>query len=295
LALEAALAPPIFKLVHGTGAYALPPGNWVVGSNGEAPIRFDCETVSPRHAMLRVGDTHVDIIDLGSDAGTALNDRPVYGLVRGATTGDRLRFGAVECELHGPPLAECEADPFDVGTPTKEVDTRAVIARVNLVRSQSGPPGPDASPTPAPRILSHAPPRLVLCVRDLSWANQIEACAAIHPDLRVELVPPTLVEWAARRTGPAVLLLDLDVAGTRAHRFVEQWRDGRDAPERTVLLTGEPALERDVPHAHALGARAWIPAGKSAILVVALARMHLGVLASRHGPAGPGDPPYSSR
>lgn len=262
----------------------------MVGRDGEAPIRFDSETVSPRHAMLRVGDTQVDVIDLGSDGGTALNDRPVHGLVRGATSGDRLRFGTVQCELHGPaPQERCAH-----GTPTQEVDTRAVLARVALVRAHVGPPGARGAAAPVLLAPGRAQPRLVLCVRDQTWAWHIEESAAIHTDLRVELLPPALVDWAARRPGPAVLLLDMDLAASLTRRLVTEWCAGQDRPERTVLLTGDPGAGRDAPHALALGAKAWITAGRSPSLVIALARTLLGVHATRPGlPAG--GAPYSSR
>jgi hypothetical protein len=188
-------------------------------------------------------------------------------------------------ESAGDPREEIEDYP---GSPTREIDPRAVIARVALRRAHVAvvPPEPDvalATPPPSTQRESAVPmrhvgpsyDRLVVSVADSTWAVEIQDAARIHPELHVEVCEPAVVERAARRVGRGVLLLDLDLARSTTRSIIDAWLAGAPPGDRSVILTGRPGEGRDSALALGVGARSWIRAAKPAILVVALVRLHL--------------------
>lgn len=92
-----------------------------LGRSPENLIHLDDPSVSGRHAQLQVVDEELQLTDLGSTNGTAVNGAPVTSATLRA--GDRVRFGRVEacyeCDVVGeaqplPAMATAEAKSAEV-------------------------------------------------------------------------------------------------------------------------------------------------------------------------------------
>jgi hypothetical protein len=263
--------------------------------------------VSRRHALIRVARNHLDVLDLGSRNGTFLNGQLVRG-ARGLFPGDKLRFGSLEYEVEGHPVAADDpyySDDQETPLPTRlirsEIADRAkrpmasddigehtFVGRppsrpdIHLEPPTSelmapGKPQPQVTrPMPLMTLAAAPAPRVVLALADSAWADQIQRAAAIHQNLLVEKVTPGEVTAAAERTGSGLLLLDLDAAGgDAAPGLVKAWRGGPEARHRAVLVSSGLGDAQGMLEARKLGAQAFVRAGKAAILVVAQIRFHI--------------------
>ncbi|HJL14471.1 MAG TPA: FHA domain-containing protein [Sandaracinaceae bacterium LLY-WYZ-13_1] len=93
-----------FVLKLGDHEILLVPGHYRIGRDPGCEVRIDDESVSRRHASLRVSDERVELTDHGSRNGVRVNGDRVYGSIDLAP-GDRLEVGARKLELveQGPP------------------------------------------------------------------------------------------------------------------------------------------------------------------------------------------------
>jgi len=57
----------------------LRPGEYIIGRDSQAHLYVEADSVSQRHARLRLNPDHATIEDLGSESGTRVNGRPVTG------------------------------------------------------------------------------------------------------------------------------------------------------------------------------------------------------------------------
>jgi pSer/pThr/pTyr-binding forkhead associated (FHA) protein len=71
---------------------ALTPGVWRIGRDPACEIRLSDESVSRRHATLRVKDDELSLLDHGSRNGVRVNDKRVYGEVE-IHVGDHIAIG----------------------------------------------------------------------------------------------------------------------------------------------------------------------------------------------------------
>lgn len=99
-AAESAIATSRWKL-EGAFPIELTPGTLSVGRvEGNAIVLIDAG-VSSRHAQFQVGPGTLAVCDLGSTNGTFLNDRRLAPqLPTPLQSGDRVRFGRLEFEVH---------------------------------------------------------------------------------------------------------------------------------------------------------------------------------------------------
>lgn len=81
-------------LVSATTKIALPPGEHVLGREGEGIVVVKSTTVSRRHARVLIDATGATIEDLGSKNGTYVNDRQVSGPTP-IVDGDQVRLGSL--------------------------------------------------------------------------------------------------------------------------------------------------------------------------------------------------------
>ncbi|MEZ4338527.1 MAG: FHA domain-containing protein [Sandaracinaceae bacterium] len=87
-----------YVLKLGDSEVRLTPGHWRLGRDPACEIRLSDESVSRRHAVLRVSDGGVEISDQGSRNGIRINGDRVYG--RGELEiGDRIQVGIYDLEL----------------------------------------------------------------------------------------------------------------------------------------------------------------------------------------------------
>jgi DNA-binding CsgD family transcriptional regulator len=93
-----------FVLQLGDHEVLLTPGLWRIGRDAACEIRIDDESVSRRHASLRVSADAVEITDHGSRNGVRVNGKRIYGTSELAP-GDELDVGARQLKLaeQGPP------------------------------------------------------------------------------------------------------------------------------------------------------------------------------------------------
>ncbi len=77
-------------------------GHWRLGRDAECEIRLNDESVSRRHASLRVAGDSVELTDQGSRNGVKVNGDRVRGRLELAV-GDRIQIGIFDLELleHG--------------------------------------------------------------------------------------------------------------------------------------------------------------------------------------------------
>lgn len=87
-----------YVLKLGDSEIRLTPGHWRLGRDPACEIRLTDESVSRRHAVLRVTETDVEISDQGSRNGVRINGERVYG--RGElAVGDRIQVGIYDLTL----------------------------------------------------------------------------------------------------------------------------------------------------------------------------------------------------
>lgn len=112
-----------FLLDLGDHQVRLSPGTWRIGRDARCEIRLASETVSRRHATLRVTPEAVRLEDEGSRNGVRLNGQRVYGTTD-LRPGDRFSVGAIEMRLVE--LEEAEELRFGTGTrPMPKLPPRA--------------------------------------------------------------------------------------------------------------------------------------------------------------------------
>lgn len=93
-----------YVLKLGDSEIQLAPGTWRIGRDPACEIRLTDESVSRRHAVMRVTDTGVEVSDQGSRNGVRINGDRVYG--RGQVqVGDRIEVGVYALELAEPGTA----------------------------------------------------------------------------------------------------------------------------------------------------------------------------------------------
>jgi DNA-binding winged helix-turn-helix (wHTH) protein len=68
---------PVYRLLWGRREIALDPGDNLIGRDREAAVWIDDESVSRRHANIRISGEGAEIEDLGSKNGTYLHDRKI--------------------------------------------------------------------------------------------------------------------------------------------------------------------------------------------------------------------------
>jgi serine/threonine protein kinase len=74
------------------------PGDYVIGRDAECEVRVEAARVAPRHAQLTVNFDHALIEDLGSEAGTLVNGKPVKEATR-LWPNQKIQVGAATVEL----------------------------------------------------------------------------------------------------------------------------------------------------------------------------------------------------
>lgn len=87
-----------FVLRLGDHEILLSPGHWRIGRDPACEIRIDDESVSRRHASVRVYDDRVELTDHGSRNGVRVNGERLYGS-RDLAVGDTVEVGARRLEL----------------------------------------------------------------------------------------------------------------------------------------------------------------------------------------------------
>ncbi|MEM1176754.1 MAG: FHA domain-containing protein, partial [Acidobacteriota bacterium] len=91
---------------------AVPLGDVTVGRSRTSDLTISDPSISRRHAVLRAGDGHIVVRDLGSSNGTFINNRKVIA-EDVVEDGDLLRFGDAETQV-SIPGAEPAAPPQTV-------------------------------------------------------------------------------------------------------------------------------------------------------------------------------------
>jgi DNA-binding winged helix-turn-helix (wHTH) protein len=92
-------------LVRGRRRFALAPGETIVGRDPGAAISIPDQSVSRRHAVVRVSDDGVTVEDLGSKNGTFVQGERVRATYPLADE-DHVRFGSVELTLRIFPMPD---------------------------------------------------------------------------------------------------------------------------------------------------------------------------------------------
>lgn len=78
--------------------FLLLPGHWRIGRDPACEIRLNDESVSRRHASLRVADETVELSDNGSRNGVRINGERIFGRVD-IRVGDELEVGIYKLQL----------------------------------------------------------------------------------------------------------------------------------------------------------------------------------------------------
>ena len=93
-----------FVLSLGDHEILLIPGHWRIGRDPACEIRVNDDSVSRRHASLRVHPDRVEVTDHGSRNGIRVNGERVYGTVE-LLVGGELEVGTARFRLaeQGPP------------------------------------------------------------------------------------------------------------------------------------------------------------------------------------------------
>lgn len=181
-----------------TREHALAYGEHLIGRGGVAEVQLPDASVSTRHARVSLHTTGiVELFDEGSAQGTIVNGKRVaYAML---AHGDRVRFGAVECELRvegarsredgdarDAPRASRPADGETAPTvvPAHVEAMQAEVTRApgteRMGSAPSGPPAALASSSAAPRAPSAPPARSVVAV-SASALERATADAALRP------------------------------------------------------------------------------------------------------------------
>jgi serine/threonine protein kinase len=77
----------------------LPAGEYVIGQDKGANLVIEMAQVSPKHARLTIDDGAIFVEDLGSEAGTFINGRPVKDNTR-VWPSQQIRVGSATVEVH---------------------------------------------------------------------------------------------------------------------------------------------------------------------------------------------------
>ncbi|MEZ6189566.1 MAG: FHA domain-containing protein, partial [Planctomycetota bacterium] len=114
--------------------YLLPAGELIVGRDPTAQVRIDADGVSRRHARLVPGERGLELVDLESTNGVAVNGVPCASTL--LQDGDRVRFGDVECRVQAESGGERRAStivlqPSDL--PEEVPAAQVVVPHVDLV------------------------------------------------------------------------------------------------------------------------------------------------------------------
>jgi DNA-binding winged helix-turn-helix (wHTH) protein len=88
----------ICRLQTDDGRVVLAEGDHFVGRDPSGDVVLDSQTVSRRHARIRVSGTEVTVEDLGSRNGSFVSGQRIQGVVR-LSDGDIVRFGRVTVTL----------------------------------------------------------------------------------------------------------------------------------------------------------------------------------------------------
>jgi hypothetical protein len=147
----------------------------LIGSGPSAVLRLDDPNVSSIHAVIKVTpDGHVTIIDLGSEAGTAVNGHAVSEPVS-LKVGDQITVGGARIVISqlGAPKAHVLADT-DVTAPTTQ--------------------RPQAAKAPEPRTMAAPPP-----MRTPAKPQPIQSMHHHHAEKKSSGPAPTGPELAGRR------------------------------------------------------------------------------------------------
>jgi DNA-binding winged helix-turn-helix (wHTH) protein len=86
--------PFVYRLVWDGGLVALAEGDFVLGRHAESIAPLDAETVSRRHALLRIGQGRAILEDLGSHNGTFVRGERLSSPTT-LVDGDQFKLGAV--------------------------------------------------------------------------------------------------------------------------------------------------------------------------------------------------------
>ena len=87
-----------FRLRYRAHDLELPPGEFVIGRSEECQLALDDPLVSRKHAVLRVGNRGVTVVDLGSRNGVSVNGERI-GKERRLHHGDKVTIGGQEMIL----------------------------------------------------------------------------------------------------------------------------------------------------------------------------------------------------
>lgn len=120
---------PRFVISFGDSEVLLHEGLHRIGRDPGCEIRLSDESVSRRHASLRVSDCRVELTDHGSRNGVRVNDTRVYGSVE-LSAGDRVGVGIYELVLG----EQGEVDSIEAATkpmpklPKQGVDSLSLLS-----------------------------------------------------------------------------------------------------------------------------------------------------------------------
>ncbi len=86
--------PFVYRLSWVGGLVALAEGEYVLGRHADSIVPMDAETVSRRHALLRIGQGRAVLEDLGSHNGTFVRGERLSG-PKTLADGDKFKLGSV--------------------------------------------------------------------------------------------------------------------------------------------------------------------------------------------------------
>ena len=111
---------------------SLPDAELVIGRDETSDVRIDDPYVSRSHAVVRRQGTKVLLEDLGSTAGTAVNNHAVQGPIALAH-GDLIRFADVEMRFHADAHGGQHAPPPE-HRPPQAPHSSSVVANADAAR-----------------------------------------------------------------------------------------------------------------------------------------------------------------
>ncbi len=263
------------QLVHGSRQYLLLSGEWIIGRSPRAGVSIGDALASREHALVRVGKQSIVVEDLKSRNGTWVNGRRLESAAA-LRPGDQLRVGETVFTLEWARTEGEEEEDTGPSLPPVPPARRgaAEIGEVTCAGGGDRSPGMTlhrsaSRPPPAPIVRRTA----LLILGDAEWAEQIRRAAALHQNLKTELVDPAGAAAAIPRVGRGLLLLDLDAAGDRSKEILAAW--SAPVSRGPVLLCSARPEHEGVVLARELRADGYIRRGKPSILAVAQLRYHL--------------------
>ncbi|MEM9557306.1 MAG: sigma 54-interacting transcriptional regulator [Acidobacteriota bacterium] len=264
-------------------SWPLGPGVVLVGSSRTCGVVLPVRGVSRRHARLRVGETWVEVEDLGSVNGTACRGRAITS--GRLAVGDEVRFGPVRLRLE-----RVAADEVALGLALGSdgdgdaTESSAASARTSTVRDDEG--GAMTSNAEL-RLLAGLVERLAVrpaAAPDLAGvlATLADGCArpgAVVVAWEAE-APVVLASWGKspaipRRPpsgGEAELLLLTETEDAPDGRMTEGpgsvegvvWRRPRATPIGLLLASPDPSASSPKPSMRLLGATLQLVAARTA-------------------------------